>query len=238
MIVRSSVEVRRPGADVDVADVQSLEMVVELRLKFCSVVGLHHVHTEWEASEDFVGEWHRRALVARVIDLENANARAIVDRGELVETLPGARDALQKFHVHLEAVTGLGLLVSRPALRVRPMLLVGRQPAHAVFAENTMHRGGRHRQLMKPLQVVRNLARTEVVMLPEIQNLADDLLWCGSGRAVRRSGPVAQPGLPVFVEPPLPLVKRPSGNPEMAARACHVSGACGRLLHDLEPPAA
>ena len=93
-------------------------MVVELRLKFCPVVGLNHVHAEWEAPQDVVGELHRRALVARVIDLENSNARAIVDRGELVEPFTRARETLQELHVHLHAQPGLGLLVALPAFLV------------------------------------------------------------------------------------------------------------------------
>ena len=74
------------------------------------------------------------------------------------------------------------------------MLLVGRQPAHAVSAEDPVHRRGRHRQLVKALQVVGDLARAEVVMLPKVQNLADDFLRRRLRRAVRRPRPIAQSG--------------------------------------------
>ena len=76
------------------------------------------------------------------------------------------------------------------------MLLIGRQPVHPVLAQNAMHGRRGDRQLVKALQVVGDLARAEVVVLPQVQNLADDLRRRGSWRPVRRARPVAQAAAP------------------------------------------
>ena len=78
-------------------------------------------------------------LVAAVVDLEHPDAGAVVDGRELIQAPPGTRDALEELDVHLQPVAWLGLLVALPALFVRPMLLVGRQPGEAVAFEDPMH---------------------------------------------------------------------------------------------------
>jgi hypothetical protein len=80
--------------------------------------------------------------------LEHANARAVVDGRELVQPLACAGDALEKSHVHLQAVTGLRLLVPLPPFRIGPMLLALRQTVHAVPAKDAMHRRDRQRELV------------------------------------------------------------------------------------------
>ena len=69
-----AVEVRRPWADVHMADVQRLKMPVKLRLKLRAVISLNDVDAKWQSPHDFVGEVDSRALVARVVDLEDPNA--------------------------------------------------------------------------------------------------------------------------------------------------------------------
>ena len=49
------------------------------------------------------------------VDFEHANARAVIDSGELIEALSGACDALEELHVQLKAMPGLWLLVALPA---------------------------------------------------------------------------------------------------------------------------
>ena len=46
-------------------NIEALEVPVELRLELSAVVGLYHVHAEWQAAEDFVDELNGGALVAR-----------------------------------------------------------------------------------------------------------------------------------------------------------------------------
>ena len=156
--------------------------------------------------------------------------------GELIETLPGSRDAFEELHVHLETEAGLRLLVPLPALRVRAMLLIGRQPAHPVSAQNAMHRRRCDGEAVKALQVGRNPGGAEVIALPEVQNLADDLAPCRPGRAVRRPSPIVQTGLAVGFVAPFLLVEGLPGNPEMAAGASHVTRALARVLQHFEPP--
>lgn len=116
--------------------------------------------------------------------------RAIVDRGELVETLRGAGNPLKKLYAHLEPMTWLGFFVSLPAFAVRPMLLISRQSIEPMSAENPMHRGTSHGEAMKALQIVSNPAGTKMVGLPQVQDLADDVRRGRSRRAPRCPRPV------------------------------------------------
>ena len=118
----------------------------------------------------------------------------------------------------------LRLLVARPAVRVPPVLLVGGQPVHAVPAQNAMHGGIGHRHAVKPLQIIGNLARAEVVVLPEVEDLAHDLRRRGPRRAVRRPGAVRQSGITVLVIPLSPLVERLAGNAEMPTGPRDIAG--------------
>jgi hypothetical protein len=102
----------------------------------------------------------------------------------------------------------LRLLVARPAVRVAPVLLVGGQPVHPVPLQNAVHRGAGHRHAMKPFEIIGNLARPEVVVLPEVQYLAHDLGWRRPWGAMRRPSPVGQSGVTVLVIPLSPLIER------------------------------
>src|SRR5919108_2080091 len=102
----------------------------------------------------------------------------------------------------------LWLLVALPALHVRPIFLVGRQPVHPVLAQNAMHRRSGHAHLMKASQIVGNAARPEVIALAEVEDLADDRRRRGPGRAVRRPGSITQARRAVRLIALLPLVER------------------------------
>jgi len=108
-----------------VPDAELAQVPVELGLELGPVVGLHDVDAKRQTPDDLVDELDGGRLIAGVVDLEHPDAGAVVDGRELVETLPGARDALEELHVHLEPVAGLLLLVALPPLRVLPVLLVG-----------------------------------------------------------------------------------------------------------------
>lgn len=70
------------------ANVELFQVPVELRLEFGAVVGLDDENAEWQSTKDLVDELNRRYLRAGVVNLEYANARAVVDCGELIEPLP------------------------------------------------------------------------------------------------------------------------------------------------------
>ena len=81
----------------------------------------------------------------------------LVARG-LKQPFLGAWDPLEKFHVQLQPVTWLRLLIPLPPLLVRLVLRIGGQPDHSVNAENSMHRRPGNRKLVKAFQVVGDLA--------------------------------------------------------------------------------
>src|SRR5580765_4422386 len=70
-----AIEMRRPGPNVDMADVLRFQMPVKARLEFGAVVGLNHVDAKWESPQDVGNEADRTGLCARIEDLEHANAR-------------------------------------------------------------------------------------------------------------------------------------------------------------------
>lgn len=96
---------------------------------------------ERKATKDLVDELDGRALIAGVEALENANAGAIVDRGELIETPPRRWDALQKRDIDLKQMARPKCLITLPPPPIRAMLLIGRQSIHAVALAYAMHRG-------------------------------------------------------------------------------------------------
>src|SRR5688572_25095066 len=78
-----AVQPRRSWSDVHVANVLRLEMPVEFGLEFGAVVSLDDEHSKRQATEHFVDEPDGGALVARIVDLQDPNASAIVNGREL-----------------------------------------------------------------------------------------------------------------------------------------------------------
>jgi hypothetical protein len=98
-----AVQMRCPRPDIHVVDVAFFEMPVEVGLEFGAIVGLNDVDAEGQPPEDVIDEFDGRPLIAGVVDLQHANAGAIVDRRELVEPPAGAGDPLKKLDVELAA---------------------------------------------------------------------------------------------------------------------------------------
>ncbi len=71
---------------------------------------------------------------------------------------------LEELHIDLQPEARLRLLVALPALGVGVMLLAARQPIHPVSQQDAVHERHGQRLLMEASQVVRDLARTKVVM--------------------------------------------------------------------------
>ena len=72
---------------------------------------------------------------------------------------------------------------------------------------------------MESVQVRGDPGRPEVIVLAQIEDLADHLARRGSRRSVRRPRAIAQPGITVFRVSPLPLVERLPGKAEPPADA-------------------
>ena len=99
------------------------------------------------------------------------------------------------------------------------MLLIGRKPIHPVPLQGAMHSGARDHNLMESVQVRCDPGRPEVIVLAQIEDLADHLARRGSRRSLRRPRPIAQPGVTVLRVSPLPLVERFPGNAKPPANA-------------------
>jgi hypothetical protein len=72
------------------------------------------------------------------------------------------------------------------------MFLIGRQPPQAMLAKQAMHRRTGNCHLVEASEVVRNPVGAEVILLAQIQDLADDLWRRGPGRAVRPPGAITE----------------------------------------------
>ena len=189
------------------ADVLRLEMPVEFGLELGAVVGLDDEHSKRQTTEHFVDEPDGGALVARVVDLQDPNSGAIVNGGELIEPPARPGNSFQELHIELQSVTRQWLLIALPPFPVRSVFLIRRQTVQAMPLEDAMHRGHRDRDVMEPEQIRCDPARSEVIVLAEIENLADYVAGCRSRRPPRRPRPIAQPGVAVLRTPPLPFVE-------------------------------
>jgi hypothetical protein len=83
------------------ADVLLLQVPMKVGLELGAVAGLYDKYPEGKPSNDFVHEANSGLLVADVVDLEHTNARAVVDRCELIKPLSGSGNPLKEFHVDL-----------------------------------------------------------------------------------------------------------------------------------------
>jgi hypothetical protein len=76
---------------------------------------------------------------------------------------------------------------------------------------------------VEAMQVHRDPAGSEVIVLAQVEDLADHLTSGRSWRSLRRPRPIAQAGVSVLGMATLPLVERLPGNPEPTARPGDVS---------------
>jgi hypothetical protein len=130
---------------------------------------------------------------------------------------------------------GLRLLIALPAFTVRLVLLIRGQPRHPMPRQDAMHRRDGDRDLMKALQVRRDPAGAEMIVLAEVEDLADHVAGRRAGRAPWRSGAIAQAAIAVLGVPPLPFVEGLAGNPKSPAHPGDVSFV-GRLPQHPQPP--
>jgi hypothetical protein len=102
--------------------------------------------------------------------------------------LPAGRatSTVQELHVQLQSVTGLRLLVALPALAVRLVLLIRREPTHAVPRQDAVHRGSRDGDPVEAMQVRRDPAGPQVIVLnPEPTADPGDVSFVGACRKTR-----------------------------------------------------
>jgi hypothetical protein len=88
------------------------------------------------------------------------------------------------------------------------MLLIGRESIQTMPLQDAMYRGTSDLDAMEPVQIRGNAGRPEVVVLAQIQDLADDLPRRRAGRALRRTGSIPEASVAVLGVSPFPLVER------------------------------
>ncbi len=99
-----------------------------------------------------------------------------------------------------------------------------------------MHRADGDRDLVEALQVRGDAASPEMVVLAQVEHLADDL----GGRGMRKgSGDprlVHQTPVPELLVTPFPLVERLPGDPEMPTCPGHVAVSVRGERQEPQPP--
>jgi hypothetical protein len=161
-----------------------------------------------EPFSNLVQESNGCALIAGIVDIQDSDTGAIVDGSELIQPFSRPRDALEELHVHLQAVSRLGLLAAFPALTVRLVLLIRRKPAHFVLDQDPKYGRACYLCLMKALQAGSNSSSPEVIVLSQIQDLADYRTRGAPRRVTRCAWPDRQTSFTKFIETLLPEVKR------------------------------
>jgi hypothetical protein len=126
-------------------------------------------------------------------------------------------------------VTGLRLLIALSALAVRLMLLIRRQSIHPMSLEDAMHGRASNLDAMESVQIRRDPAWSEVIVLAQVENLADHLACRRSRRSLWPPRPIAQAGVTVLGVSPLPFVERLPRSPEPTANSSDILLVC-RLL--------
>ncbi len=77
------------------------------RLELSPVVGLDHLHQEWEPLEHVVDESDRRLLVEPIVDTKHPQASAVIDGRELVVLLPSSLERRDELDVDLDPMARL-----------------------------------------------------------------------------------------------------------------------------------
>ena len=179
-------------------------------MELCAIVRLQREDPERESLSNLVQEADCRALITPIVDLQDSNTSAVVDRRELIEPFSCPRNPLQELHIHLQAVPRLGFLVALPALTVRLVLLVSRQPAHVVLDQDSMHSRTSDLHLVEAVQVRSDSVGPKVIVLPQVEDFAHYCRRRRSRRVMRRSRPISQASFPMLVIALLPALERGS----------------------------
>ena len=138
-----TVEPRRPGLDICVADTEILDMPVELRLELVTAIGADRVDPEGELSDDVAHEVYCVLLSMPAIDLERPYARRVID-GRVLEPadcLALGIDERKELDVDLDVVAGHLFLVAVEASDAPGALITGKD-IHPIALKNIVHASG------------------------------------------------------------------------------------------------
>src|SRR5215211_134669 len=127
---------------------------------------------------------------------------------------------------------GRGLLIALPAPLVALVALGSREPVQAETLEDPPHARVRDGDVVVAGQVHRDLGRPEVVVLAQVDDLADDLGAGLVGADPGSAGPVAQPVQAEFVVAAAPFVERLPADAVVAAGQGDVAGDLFSVAQD------
>jgi hypothetical protein len=117
-----------------------------------------------------------RLLIEAVVETEDTQPRAVIDRRELViATLARPLQRRDELDVDLHSVAWLGLLVALPAITMAFVALRARQKVHVEAFEDPPDPRHRHRDVVVTPEVHLDLLRPEVIVRAQIDDLGDDL---------------------------------------------------------------
>ena len=155
------------------------------------VMGMASIPVLQETKEpDLILELRPRTvlLVELRVDPKHTESRAVIDRCELVVLLRlGAPDRLYELDVDLDVMARDLLLVTLPAFVVALVALAGRAGGSCRGASRSARPPSRDAHVVVALQVHRDLGRPEVVVLAQVEDLADDVDVGGVGLTFGRA---------------------------------------------------
>src|SRR6266852_2945160 len=170
-----AVEPRRRWSDVDVLNAFVEQVPVEAGLELGSVVGLDLHDVERQLLEDVVDELDRGLLIQALVDPKDPQASAVVDGGVLVVLLAHSLDGFDELDVDLNRMARLLLLVALPPFPVARVALRSGQPVQVGSLQDPPDPGRAHRDIVISLEIHGDLGGAEVVMLPQVEDLANHL---------------------------------------------------------------
>ena len=188
-------------------DVPLLQVPVEVGLELCSIVRLDCQHSEGQSTNHFIYETDGRLLIADIVDLQHSDARAVIDRRELVQAFLGQSDSFEEFHVDLQTMARLRLLIAIPGTSCWLTFQIGWQAIHSIPAQYAMHRRTGHVYLVEAMQIALDSGRSKSIALTQVEYLRYDRSG-GCPRAMKGCpGSIAQTRLTMALVPGFPFVE-------------------------------
>src|ERR1700682_945468 len=231
-----SVEPGGRRLDVHVLDAAIQDVPVKGAGELGTVVGLDQLDPEGQSLQDVVDELNRCLLVESVVELEDPEPSAVVNSSELVVPLASAGNRGDEFDIDLEAETRLGLLVPLPPLLMTFVPLRAGQSVEAKAPQNPPDAAAADLDVVIALEIHRRSQWPEVVVLPQVDDLADHVLSCRSWAGVWSSGTVAETIHAEFLVAPEPLVEAVPADPVIATGPCDAAADFFGVPDDGEPP--
>jgi len=132
-------------------------------------------------------------------------------------------------------VAGPLFLVAFPPTVVAFVALRGRQPVHIEAFEDAPHAGLAYLHVVVALEVHLDFARSEVIVLPQVDDLSDDIDVRRVGAGLRPLRPISQALDTFSLEASQPPVVGLPADAVVATRRRHVPGDFHDMTKDRKP---